>query len=274
MMHLSVRPISARRAFAPIGLAAALATSLAGCGSGSGGDDAPPSTTSAEAPDTTRTVYASPSAVTAGRDFPEAPAPLHEPLPLPPDPFSFDREVTPSSAEFPKTVSPPALPDLPIPPDPIELPPPSQAKSEAEAVIDGIVGGVRQSMGAFATGAAEGVRGEVDQTVGEVRSEFEQAIGGVKGEVQQVGDELRGEFEATIGEVKGQVNQKVEGAKEGVRQGVRQAVGTVQGKVSNEAQRAKDEIKQSAQELRGQLFNDLLGGSPTTPAPAPAEPKP
>ncbi|MEW4569205.1 hypothetical protein AB1L88_15180 [Tautonia sp. JC769] len=255
-----IRPRAVRCVLGSMGMATGMAVLLTGCGSGTEEGTTPvaskPAAETASAP--TPVASAAPERSTA-LDDPEMPAP-----------FFFDDSVTPSrfdSSSSAEALTPPALPELPQLPSPKELAPKAQA--EAEQVIDGVVGGVRQAVGQMATGAAEGLRGEVDQTVGELRSEVELTIDEVKGEARQAADELRGEVESTFGVVKGQVNQSVEGA----RQGVRQAVGGVREQVTGEAQRAREGLRQSARELSGQLLNDLIGPAPA-PAPAAETPQP
>ncbi|WP_169977114.1 apolipoprotein A1/A4/E family protein [Tautonia rosea] len=260
-MLTKIRPIAVRTVIGSMGMAAGMALLLTGCGSGSENGATPV----ASAPVETESAP-NPEASTARRANPETLPPLDDPNM--PAPFFFDDSVTPSrfdSSASVEALTPPALPELPQLPPPSELAP--KARAEAEQVIDGVVGGVRQAVGAMATGAANELRGEVNQTVGEIRSEVELTIDEVKGEARQAADELRGEVESTLGVVKGQVNQKVEGA----RQGVRQVVGGVREQVTGEAQRAREGLRQSAQELTGQLLNDLVGPAPA-PAPQPQQP--
>jgi uncharacterized protein YjbJ (UPF0337 family) len=289
MMRTRFRTIADRTRLASRTIAlAALSGSallLGGCGSGApeGGS---PMAEAGKAP--TADAAPTPSPVgetsTARRSSPSAPEPLRA---------SLDPDVTPSGGGLDPLfleghlegtitgetttfgdLSPPALPELPTPPAHIGPAPATGLRGEAEQAIDGAVGGVRSAVGSFADEAARGIRGEVDQTIGEVRSEVQGTILDVKGEARQAAEDLRGEVGGVVGEVKGQANQAIEGA----RDGVRSAVGGVRNQVSGEAQRAREGLRKSAQELRGQLLNDLIGppAPPANPAPTadPAPPKP
>ena len=287
------RRTAARPRLAPIGLASWLLAALTLTGCGSAPEDG--TTPVVETPSPSSPAPARSESL-AGRSAPEAPAPLGRGVSRP-APFPLDGALSPSRFESSAgMLEPPPLPELPIPPDPSEMA--SGLRGDVQKAAGEVVGGVGQvfeGLKGDATGAATDLRGGVDGAVGEVRSGFQQTIDEVKGGALDVADELRGEVGSAIGEAKGGVEATIDEAKGGVRQavdgvkgqvglavdeakdGVRQAIGGVKGKVAGEAQRATEDIKKSARELSGQLFEGLLppprAEKPAVPAPAPGPPE-
>ena len=117
-------------------------------------------------------------------------------------------------------------------------------------------------------GGPGGVRSTVDEVKGGVQQTIDQAKGGVR----QTVDDFKGEIGQAVEGVKGEVGQGV-GQVVDRRSGVRQTVDEVKGQIAGQAQQAKDELGSSAQQLKGQLLNDIFGSEdlpPPRPAPVPA----